>query len=419
VTRPICMKTIHMVVSLALVIAAVGVSSASAQTPEQVAQQVLAKNPVIDGHNDAPEQIAERFNSDFSQFDFRNTVPTKGTNPNPMHTDIARLRQGRVGGQFWSVWIDPELPEFEAVQRVIEQIDIVHRLVDEYPEDLQLALNAADVEVAQKNGRIASLIGMEGGHSIGNSLAVLRQTYALGARYMTLTHWRTLDWADSATDAPESDGLSEFGVSVVQEMNRLGMMVDVSHVSEATMNDALDATRAPVIFSHSSADGVTRHPRNVPDAILQRLPANGGVVMVTFVPSYVSATNRDWDAAQKAEEARSAALYPGDAAARSAALANWHDAHPMPPVTAKDISDHIDHIRAVAGIDHIGLGGDYDGITFTPDDLGDVSTYPVLFAELARRGYSAADLVKIARSNILRVMRGVESTAAQIAKNKK
>jgi membrane dipeptidase len=413
------MKTITIVRSLALVIAALGASSASAQTPEQVAQAVLAKNPVIDGHNDSPEQIAERFGSDFTKFDFRNTVPTTGTGSKPMHTDIARLRQGGVGGQFWSVWIDPELPKFEAVQRVIEQIDIVHRLVAQYPDDLQLALTAADVEAAQKNGHIASLIGMEGGHSIGNSLAVLRQTYALGARYMTLTHWKTLDWADSATDAPKSDGLSEFGVSVVEEMNRLGMIVDLSHVSEATMNDALDATRAPVIFSHSSADGVTRHARNVPDMILQRLPANGGVVMVTFVPSYVNAENRDWDAAQKAEEARAAALYPGDKAARAADLAHWHDAHPMPPVIAKDIADHIDHIRAIAGIDHIGLGGDYDGITFTPEDLSDVSTYPVLFAELARRGYSAADLAKIARGNILRVMRGVESTAAQIAKNKK
>ena len=413
------MKTSPIISSLALVIAALAAPSVSAQTPEQVAQTVLAKNPVIDGHNDSPEQIAERFDSDFSKFDFRNTIPTMGTGSKPMHTDISRLRKGRVGGQFWSVWIDPELPEFEAVQRVIEQIDVVHRLVDQYPDDLQLALTAADVEAAQKNGRIASLIGMEGGHSIGNSLAVLRQTYALGARYMTLTHWKTLDWADSATDAPKSDGLSEFGVSVVQEMNRLGMIVDLSHVSEAAMSDALDATRAPVMFSHSSADGVTRHPRNVPDTILKRLPANGGVVMVTFVPSYVNVENRDWDAAQKAEEARAAALYPGDKAARAAYVTNWQGAHPMPPVTAKDIADHIDHIRTVAGIDHIGLGGDYDGITFTPDDLGDVSTYPVLFAELARRGYSAADLAKIARGNILRVMRGVESTAMQIAKNKK
>ena len=413
------MKATHIVRSLILVLAASGLSLASAQSPEQVAQDVLAKSPVIDGHNDVPEQIAERFDSDFTKFDFRNTVPTLGTGSKPMHTDLARLRQGRVGGQFWSVWIDPELPEFEAVQRVIEQIDIVHRLVNQYPDDLQLALTAADIEAAQKNGRIASLIGMEGGHSIGNSLAVLRQTHALGARYMTLTHWKTLDWADSATDAPKSDGLSEFGVSVVEEMNRLGMIVDLSHVSEATMNDALDATNAPVMFSHSSADAVTRHPRNVPDAILQRLPANGGVVMVTFVPSYVNAANRDWDAAQKAEEARAAALNPGDKTAREAAMAIWKDAHPMPPVTAKDIADHIDHIRAVAGIDHIGIGGDYDGITFTPDDLADVSTYPVLFAELARRGYSAADLAKIARGNILRVMRGVESTAAQIAKNQK
>ena len=413
------MKTINIVRSLTLAAALLGAASVQAQSPDQIAQDVLAKNPVIDGHNDAPEQIAERFASDFSQFDFRNTLPTTGTGSKVMHTDINRLRQGRVGGQFWSVWIDPELPEFEAVQRVIEQIDIVHRLVDTYPDDLQLALTADDVESALQNGRIASLIGMEGGHSIGNSLAVLRQTYALGARYMTLTHWKTLDWADSATDAPKSDGLSEFGVSVVHEMNRLGMIVDISHVSEATMNDALDATRAPVIFSHSSADGVTSHPRNVPDAVLKRLPANGGLVMVTFVPSYVSAENRDWDAGQKAETARAAALYPGDEAARAAHLAKWNEDNPMPPVTAKDIADHIDHIRDVAGIDHIGLGGDYDGIRFTPDDLSDVSTYPVLFAELAGRGYSAADLAKIARGNILRVLQGVESTAAQIAKKQK
>ncbi|AMO72228.1 dipeptidase [Sphingorhabdus sp. M41] len=411
------MKTIDILRSFAFAVAVAGTSSASAQAPEQIAQTVLAKNPVIDGHNDAPEQIAERFESDFSEFDFRNTIPTTGTGSKPMHTDIARLRQGRVGGQFWSVWVDPELPEFEAVQRVIEQIDIVHQLVARYPDDLQLALNVADVESAQKNGRIASMIGMEGGHSIGNSLAVLRQMYALGARYMTLTHWKTLDWADSATDAPKSDGLSDFGVSVVQEMNRLGMIVDISHVSEATMNDTLDVTKAPIMFSHSSADGVTSHPRNVPDSVLRRLPTNGGLVMVTFVPSYVSAKNRDWDAAQKAEEARAAALYPGDAAARSTHLADWRDVHPMPAVTAKDIADHIDHIRAVAGIDHIGLGGDYDGISFTPDDLSDVSTYPLLFAELAKRGYSAADLAKIARGNILRVLRGNESTAAAMAKN--
>ncbi len=413
------MKITQNICSLPLALVLLGLSPASAQTPEQVAHAVLAKSPVIDGHNDVPEQIAERFDGDLKQFDFRNTVPTIGKGSKPMHTDIARLRQGRVGGQFWSVWIDPELPEFEAVQRVIEQIDIVHRLIGQYPGDLQLALTAADVEAAQKQGRIASLIGMEGGHSIGNSLAVLRQTHALGARYMTLTHWKTLDWADSATDVPKSDGLSEFGIKVIEEMNRLGMIVDLSHVSEAAMNDALDATMAPVIFSHSSANAVTRHPRNVPDAVLQRLRDNGGVVMVTFVPSYVSADNRDWDAAQKAEQARAAALFPGNAEAQASHLEGWKNSNPMPPVTAKDIADHIDHIRSVAGIDHIGLGGDYDGITFTPDDLGDVSTYPVLFAELARRGYSAADLAKIARGNILRVMRGVESTAMQIAKNKK
>ena len=370
------MKSITIVRSLTLAVALLGASSVQAQSPEQVAQEVLTAHPVIDGHNDAPEQIAERFDGDLSQVDFRNTLQSLGHGSKVMHTDIARLRQGKVGGQFWSVWIDPELPQFEAVHKVIEQIDIVHQLVAQYP-------------------------------------------YALGARYMTLTHWKTLDWADSATDAPKSDGLSEFGVSVVEEMNRLGMMVDISHVSEAAMNDALDVTRAPVIFSHSSADGVTRHPRNVPDAVLKRLPANGGLVMVTFVPSYVSAASRDWDAGQKAETARAAALYPGDEAARAAHLDDWNEANPMPPVTARDIADHIDHIRDAAGIDHIGLGGDYDGIRFTPDDLFDVSTYPVLFAELAKRGYSAADLAKIARGNILRVMRDTESTAASMATSKK
>lgn len=389
-----------------------------AQSPEQQAREILAQYPIIDGHNDAPEQIAERFHSDFSKFDFRNTLPTPGSKPKPMHTDIDRLRRGGVGGQFWSVWIDPELPKYEAVQRVIEQIDIVHRLVAQYPDDLQLALTADDIEKAQQQGHIASLIGMEGGHSIGNSLAVLRQAYALGARYMTLTHWKSLDWADSATDAPKSDGLSEFGVEVVAEMNRLGMIVDASHVSVATMNDVLDVTKAPTLFSHSSADAITAHPRNVPDSILKRLAANGGVVMVTFVPSYINAANRDWDAAEEAEKARAGALFPGDTARREKWLADWQKRNPMPVVTVKDVADHIDHIRKVAGIDHIGIGGDFDGISFTPADLGDVSAYPALFAELVKRGYSSSDLAKIARGNILRLMRETESTAATISQSR-
>lgn len=399
---------------LPIAIAAVSLTAASpavySQTPEATAQEVLDAHPIIDGHNDVPAQIRGRFDSDFSEFDFRNTLETLGPAPKPMHTDIARLKAGKVGGQFWSVWIDPELPRAEAVERVIQQIDIVHQMVAQY-SDLQIALTADDVEKANKAGRVASLIGMEGGHSIGNSLGVLRQTYSLGARYMTLTHWKTLDWADAATDAPKSDGLSEFGVEVVQEMNRLGMLIDISHVSPATMHDTLDASRAPVIFSHSSAAGVTDHPRNAPDAVLSRLKDNGGVIMITFVPSYLKAERRDWEAAEKAEIERAKALYPGEKDRRDMHLKSWKSANPMPMVTASDVADHIDHVRAVAGIDHIGIGGDYDGIRFLPDDLQDVSTYPVLFAELVRRGYSRNDLAKISRGNILRVMRAAEAVA--------
>lgn len=384
--------------------------TAFSQTPEATAQEVLDAHPIIDGHNDVPAQIRGRFDSDFSKFDFRDTLETLGSAPKPMHTDIARLKAGKVGGQFWSVWIDPELPQAEAVERVIQQIDIVHRLANEY-HDLEIALTADDVERANKSGRIASLIGMEGGHSIGNSLAVLRQTYALGARYMTLTHWKTLDWADAATDAPKSDGLSEFGVRVVHEMNAMGMMVDISHVSPATMHDTLDVARAPVIFSHSSANGVTDHPRNVPDSVLKRLPDNGGVVMVTFVPSYLKAERRDWEAAEKAEDARAKALYPGEEKRRDAHMTSWRESNPMPAVTASDVADHVDHVRDVAGIDNIGIGGDYDGVRFLPDDMQDVATYPVLFAELVRRGYSKDDLAKISRGNILRVMRDAERVA--------
>jgi membrane dipeptidase len=228
---------------------------------------------------------------------------------------------------------------------------------------------------------------------------------------MTLTHWKTLDWADAATDAPKSDGLSEFGVRVVHEMNAMGMMVDISHVSPATMHDTLDVARAPVIFSHSSANGVTDHPRNVPDSVLKRLPDNGGVVMVTFVPSYLKAERRDWEAAEKAEDARAKALYPGEEKRRDAHMTSWRKSHPMPAVTASDVADHVDHVRDVAGIDNIGIGGDYDGVRFLPDDMQDVATYPVLFAELVRRGYSKDDLAKISRGNILRVMRDAERVA--------
>ena len=385
---------------------------ATAATPEEVARAALARSPVVDGHNDVPEQVRERFGNDLSKFDFRDTAKTATTTAKTMHTDLARLRAGRVGGQFWSVWVDAELPEPVAVQHVTEQIDLVKRLVAKYPADLQLAYSAADIEASFKAKRIASLIGMEGGHSIGSSLAVLRRMYDAGARYMTITHTKNTPWADSATDAPKHGGLAPFGTEVIREMNRLGMLVDLSHVSEATMNDALDIAKAPVIFSHSGARGIDGHPRNVSDSVLARLKSNGGIVMAVFLPDYVSETVRSWEGAQKAEEARLNYIDIGDPSAAKAAYQTWKAANPRPHATLAQVADHIDHIRRVAGIDHVGIGGDFDGMNSVVDGLEDVSTYPALFTELARRGYTQADLEKIASRNIIRVLRAAENTAA-------
>ena len=369
------------------------------------ANAVLARTPVIDGHNDTPEQLRELFGNDFSKFDLKG-LPTDVLAKT--HTDIPTLRAGHVGGQFWSVWIDAKLPRHEAVTTVLEQIDTVEQMVARYPETFALARTSTDVEVAMKKGRIASLIGMEGGHSIASSLAVLRQIYRAGARYMTITHFLTTDWADSATDAPKHDGLAPFGVEVIREMNRIGMIADLSHVSEATMGDVLDISSTPVLFTHSNARAITGHPRNVPDTILKRLPANGGVVMVTFVPSYLSQIVREWESERVAERAKAKALNPGDPKAADAAVAAWAAANPEPRATIADVANHIDHIRKVAGIDHIGIGGDFGGTDSLPDGLGTVATYPALFAELVRRGYSREELGKIAQGNVLRVMRAVE-----------
>ena len=316
-----------------------------------------------------------------------------------------------MGAQYWSVYVSASLSEPEAVQATIEQIDVTRRLIARYPQDLQLALSAQDVEAALKAGRIASLIGMEGGHSIGSSLAVVRQMYALGARYMTLTHSKNTPWADSATDTPAHDGLTDFGRDLVREMNRIGMQVDLSHVSEATMHDALDVARAPVIFSHSGARAINGHARNVPDSVLKRLPQNGGVVMVTYVPGFVSAERREWDLKKTAIAGRAKTEHVGNPAGEKAAVDAWIAANPMPRATLAQVADHIDHIRKVAGIEHIGIGGDFGGVDELPDGLQDVSTYPALFAELARRGYTKADLAKISQGNVLRVMRGVEKAA--------
>ena len=378
---------------------------------EATAKAALEAAPVWDGHNDVPIQLRSRLGNVIADFDFSDTAGTASGDRAAMHSDIARLNRGEVGAQFWSVYVSAGLPEPEAVQATLEQIDVTRRLIAQNPEALSLALTSGDVEQAIAEGRIASLLGMEGGHSIGNSLAVLRQMYALGARYMTLTHGRTLDWADSATDAPRHDGLSAFGMDVVREMNRIGMLVDLSHVSEAAMHDALDTARAPVIFSHSGARAVTGHLRNVPDSVLERLPANGGIVMVVALPWFINEDLRQHAAGKAAEQARLEALYPGLPDQVEALMAKWEAANREPVSTIGDMADHIDHIRKIAGIDHIGIGGDYDGMPHGPVGMEDVAGYPALFTELARRGYSQADLEKISMRNMMRVMRQAEDYA--------
>ncbi|WP_226700777.1 dipeptidase [Qipengyuania gaetbuli] len=385
--------------------------AAAKETPEQVAAAALEAAPVWDGHNDVPIQLRGRFDNLINDFDFVDTLDTQDGDRAAMHTDLVRLEKGDVGAQFWSVYVSAALPEPEAVQATIEQIDVTKRLIARNPDKLALALTADDVEKAMAEGKIASLMGMEGGHSIGNSLAVLRQMYDLGARYMTLTHSTTLDWADSATDAPRHDGLNAFGKDVVREMQRMGMLVDLSHVSEAAMHDALDVSGAPVIFSHSGARAINGHLRNVPDSVLARLPENGGVLMVVALPWFINEELRNHSANRSAEEARLKALFPGLPDNVEAGLAKW-DANNRPPVsTVADMADHIDHIRKVAGIDHIGIGGDYDGMPTGPVGMEDVAGYPALFVELAKRGYSQADLEKISSRNMMRAMREAEAFA--------
>jgi membrane dipeptidase len=364
--------------------------------------------PVFDGHNDYPWEVRQKAGGDPARLDIRN-VRTDTM------TDIPRLRQGGVGAQFWSVYVPAALAGQQAVTATLEQIDVVHRMISRYPGDLELALTADDVRRIFAEGRIASLIGMEGGHSIDSSLGALRMFARLGARYMTLTHSRNVPWADSATDTPEHGGLTAFGEDVVREMNRLGMLVDMSHVSEETMEDVLRVTRAPVIFSHSSARALCNHPRNVPDAILGQLPKNGGVVMVSFVPGFTTPEASAWDTAQEAEQARLEKLSPTDEAAVKAGIAAWLTAHPRPKVTVAQVADHVDHVRKLAGIDHVAYGSDFDGISAAPSGLEDVSKFPALTAELLRRGYSELEVKKVLGLNLLRVMRAAEATAARMA----
>ena len=385
--------------------------AAPARSPEQVAAAALKAAPVWDGHNDVPEQLRDRTGDLLEGFDFTDTRNTARDGKIAMQTDLTRLKQGHVGAQFWSVYVDYKLAEPEAVRQTIEQIDTIKRLVARYPAELVLATSSADVEKAMKTGKIASLIGMEGGGSIGGSLAVLRQMYALGARYLTLAHYKTTAWADSSNDVARNGGLSDFGKQVVREMQRLGMLVDLSHCSEDTMNDALDVAGAPVVFTHSNARAVDGHPRNVPDAVLDRLKANGGLVMVTAVLNFVSEDYRVWAADKAGEEARLRSLHTGFPDLVTPALKAWVSAHPAPAVSVTQIADHIDHIVKRIGVDHVGVGGDFDGMDEGPKGFEDVSAYPNLFTELARRGYAQADLEKIASRNMLRVLRAAEAYA--------
>jgi membrane dipeptidase len=363
---------------------------------------------VIDGHNDLPWQFREKKDLSFRTLDITKNLKATG-----LHTDIPRLRQGGVGAQFWSAWVPTETAKKgTAVKTTVEQIDVVYRMVQAHPDAFEMAYSDDDILRVHNAGKIASLIGLEGGHSIDNSLAVLRMYHRLGARYMTLTHSENTDWADSATDKPVHHGLTEFGENVVREMNNLGMLVDLSHVSAETMKHALRVTRAPVIFSHSSAYAVANHPRNVPDDVLTLVKANGGVVMVNFFPGFIvpegaRAMQGMFQAARDLKE-----KFP-DEKEFQAALNQWKKEHPYPTGSVHTLVDHIDHIVKVAGVDHVGLGSDYDGIPTVPRQLEDVSCYPVITQELLNRGYSEQDIVKILGGNLMRVFRAVEAAKAK------
>ncbi|MHC5261060.1 dipeptidase [Streptomyces sp. UC4497] len=371
-------------------------------------RSLLAEFPVVDGHNDLPWALREQVTYDI---DARDIATDQSAH---LHTDLGRLRAGGVGAQFWSVYVRTDLSGDAAVSATLEQIDCVDQLIARYAGELREARTAADMEAARKEGRIASLKGAEGGHSINNSLATLRALYALGVRYMTLTHNDNIAWADSATDEPGVGGLSAFGREVVREMNREGMLVDLSHVAATTMRAALDVSEAPVIFSHSSSRAVCDHPRNIPDDVLERLSGNGGVAMATFVPKFVLQAAVDWTAAAD-DNLRSHGFHHLDTSPEAMKLHRaFEEARPRPIATVSTVADHLDHMREVAGVDHIGIGGDYDGTAFTPDGLNDVSGYPNLIAELVDRGWSRDDLSKLTWRNAVRVLADAESVASDL-----
>jgi membrane dipeptidase len=398
----------------ALCLAAVLLAAPAAAQPIDPATQkridrILKRTPLIDGHNDLPWELRENHASSVA-----NLAVDRGSGDKPLMTDIPRLRQGRVGGQFWSVYITGTITGDAALRATLEQIDTARRLIAAYPDDLELATSADDLVRIHRAGRVGSVLGMEGGRQIAGSLPALRRFHDLGVRYMTLTHNQTTEWADSATDEPRHGGISPFGEQVVAEMNRLGMLVDLSHVSPAAMTDALRVSRAPVIFSHSNAAALNPHPRNVPDEALRLLPANGGVVMVNFYPVFLSPEVWQWNTRRLAEEARLKATTPFSQAEVERGMKAWEAANQRPPVPLAIVADHLDHIARIAGHDHVGLGGDFDGVPFTAVGLEDVGDYPALFAELIRRGWSDAKLAKLAGGNILRALRRAEAIAREM-----
>jgi membrane dipeptidase len=403
-------------VASAVLFAAVGAQSLSAQTQSSTttdpylarAKRILRQTPLIDGHNDLPWRIREdsiaRGNVD--AYDLRRRTPG--------HTDLDRLKEGMVGAQFWSVYTPGDWRDSGYARIQLEQIDIARRFIARYPDRLALALSAADIRREFKAGKIASLLGLEGGHAIENSLGALRAYYDLGVRYMTLTHNVTLDWADAALDSAKHNGLTPFGDSVVREMNRLGMLVDLAHVSPGTMSDALNVTQAPVIFSHSGARALVDVPRNVPDSILRRVTVNGGIVMVPFVTGFVSPEVMRYDESTRPIITELEKKYGKDTAAITREIKQWRAAHPEPRAKLSEVADQIDYVRKVAGVDHVGIGSDFDGITEVVEGLEDVSKFPALFAELARRGWSDDDLRKLAGENLLRVFSQAEAVARRL-----
>jgi membrane dipeptidase len=384
--------------------------SPAARTSLDRARALLARHPLVDGHNDLMWEVREQAGYDFDRLDV-------GTRLATTHTDLPRLAEGCVGGQFWSVFVPSTLPGPEAVVATLEQVDGVRRMTQRYGAQLALARTAQEVDAASRDGRIASLLGAEGGHSIDCSLGVLRVLHELGVRYLTLTHNDNVPWADSATDVPAADGLTRFGREVVRELNRLGMMVDLSHVAATTMRDALETTEAPVIFSHSSARAVCDVPRNVPDDVLTALAGNGGVCMVTFVPDFVSPAAAQWRA-EAAAAAAAVGVDPKDwVAFRDFAVGHARN-HPKPAATIADVVAHLEHVREVAGVDHVGIGGDYDGTDTLPTGLEDVTGYPRLVAALLERGWADEEVAKLVRGNVLRVLRDVESVARDLQRRR-